>query len=100
MQIAYNEKHGITPKTVTKNVADILGRLRSETREDSPKTAKALTSLEGSMPSDLALEIGRVEEAMLEAASELRFEEAAALRDALQNLQRQLLPNTQSDTED
>ena len=40
-------------------------------------------------PDDLNLEIARVEEAMLAAAAELRFEEAAALRDHLHSLQRQ-----------
>jgi excinuclease UvrABC helicase subunit UvrB len=42
------------------------------------------------LPDDLSLEIARVEEAMLLAAGELRFEEAAVLRDTLQNLQRQV----------
>jgi excinuclease UvrABC helicase subunit UvrB len=41
------------------------------------------------LPDDLNLEIARVEEAMLTAAGDLRFEEAAALRDYLHSLQRQ-----------
>ncbi len=41
------------------------------------------------LPDDLNLEIARVEKAMLAAARELRFEEAAALRDILHALQRQ-----------
>ena len=88
LQIAYNAEHGIEPKTVTKSVADILGRLRSESAPEAPRHS-ALTSLEASVPDDLSLEIARVEEAMLEAARELRFEEAAALRDVLHTLQRQ-----------
>jgi excinuclease UvrABC helicase subunit UvrB len=48
-----------------------------------------ISSLDDFLPDDLSLEIARVEEAMLLAASELRFEEAAVLRDTLQNLQRQ-----------
>jgi len=50
-----------------------------------------ISSLDAVLPDDLSLEIARVEEAMLIAASELRFEEAAVLRDTLQNLQRQAL---------
>jgi excinuclease ABC subunit B len=88
LQIAYNLEHGIEPKTVTKSVADILGRLRSESAPEAPRHS-ALTSLEANVPDDLSLEIARVEEAMLEAARELRFEEAAALRDVLHTLQRQ-----------
>jgi excinuclease UvrABC helicase subunit UvrB len=41
------------------------------------------------LPDDLNLEIARVEKAMLTAAGDLRFEEAAALRDYLHSLQRQ-----------
>jgi excinuclease ABC subunit B len=88
LQIAYNTEHGIEPITISKSVADILGRLRSESAPEAPRHG-ALTSLESAPPDDLSLEIARVEEAMLEAARELRFEEAAALRDVLHTLQRQ-----------
>ena len=86
-QIAYNEEHGITPMTVTKNVADILGRLRSESANEPSNKVHGISSLESVASDDLNLEIARVEEAMLKAAAELRFEEAAALRDYLHTLQ-------------
>ncbi|MGD0054276.1 MAG: excinuclease ABC subunit UvrB [Acidimicrobiales bacterium] len=89
MQVAYNEEHGITPQTVMKNVADILGRLRSESAREPTNTLHGITSLEDRLPDDLNLEIARVEKAMLAAARDLQFEEAAVLRDYLQTLQRQ-----------
>ena len=88
-QIAYNKERGITPQTVTKNVADILGRLRSETAPEPKNKSHGVSSLEGNLPDDYNLEIARVEEAMLQAAKDLRFEEAASLRDYLVTLQRQ-----------
>jgi excinuclease ABC subunit B len=90
LQVAYNEEHGIEPQTVMKNVADILNRLRSEPAREVTSKVHGISSLDDFLPDDLSLEIARVEEAMLVAASELRFEEAAVLRDALQNLQRQV----------
>ncbi len=87
MQMAYNTEHGITPLTITKNVADILGRLRSESAPQPSNKSHGVSSLETIASDDLNLEIGRVEDAMLKAASELRFEEAAALRDYLHTLQ-------------
>ena len=89
MQIAYNEEHGITPQTVMKNVADILGRLRSETAIEPLNRVHGASSLEDRLPDDLNLEIARVEKAMLAAARDLLFEEAAVLRDYLQTLHRQ-----------
>ena len=94
VQIAYNEEHGIEPRTVMKNVADILGRLRSESAPEPTNRTHGITSLEGSLPDDLSLELARVENEMLRAAKELRFEEAAALRDYLHTLQRQGLDST------
>jgi excinuclease ABC subunit B len=94
LQIVYNEEHGIKPQTIMKNVADILGRLRSESAREPTNRIHGITSLESSLPDDLNLEIARVEEAMLAAAGELRFEEAAALRDYLHSLQRQGLDST------
>ncbi|MBW4029526.1 MAG: excinuclease ABC subunit UvrB [Acidobacteria bacterium] len=87
MQINYNEEHGITPITITKNVADILGRLRSESAPPPTNKVHGISSLETIGSDDLNLEIARVEDAMLAAAAELRFEEAAALRDYLHTLQ-------------
>jgi excinuclease ABC subunit B len=89
LQIAYNLEHGIEPQTVMKNVADILGRLRSESMPEPSNKSHGISSLEAMLPDDLSLEITRVEKAMLLAAGELRFEEAAALRDILHSLQRQ-----------
>jgi len=86
-QIAFNEEHGITPTTVTKNVADILHRLRSDVAPTPTNKTHGITSLEGVQSDDLHLELARVEAAMLKAASELQFEEAAALRDYLHTLQ-------------
>ena len=90
IQVAYNEEHGIEPRTVMKNVADILNRLRSEPAREVTSKVHGISSLDDFLPDDLSLEIARVEAAMLLAAGELRFEEAAVLRDTLQNLQRQV----------
>jgi excinuclease ABC subunit B len=90
LQIAYNEEHGIEPLSVVKNVADILNRLRSEAPREVRDKVHGVSSLEAMAPDDLSLEMARVEEAMLIAARDLRFEEAAMLRDTLQNLQRQM----------
>ena len=89
LQVAHNLENGIVPQTVMKNVADILGRLRSESMPEPSNKSHGISSLEGLLPDDLSLEIARVERAMLQAANELRFEEAAALRDILHSLQRQ-----------
>ncbi|HUZ42111.1 MAG TPA: excinuclease ABC subunit UvrB [Acidimicrobiales bacterium] len=89
LQIEYNKERGIEPTTVMKNVADILGRLRSESMPEPLNKVHGVSSLEDMLPDDLSLEIARVEKAMLVAAGELRFEEAAALRDILHSLQRQ-----------
>ena len=89
LQVAYNRERGIEPQTVMKNVADILGRLRSEVMPEPSNKVHGVSSLESLLPDDLSLEVARVEKAMLQAASELRFEEAAALRDILHSLQRQ-----------
>ena len=89
LQIEYNKERGIEPTTVMKNVADILGRLRSESMPEPANKVHGVSSLEDMLPDDLSLEIARVEKAMLVAAGELRFEEAAAFRDILHSLQRQ-----------
>ena len=47
LQIEYNEEHGIEPQTIMKNVADILGRLRSESVPEPTNKVHGITSLGG-----------------------------------------------------
>ncbi|MCE8031679.1 excinuclease ABC subunit UvrB [Billgrantia tianxiuensis] len=97
-QIAHNEKHGITPTTVTRSVADIMeaaqapGR-KGKGRRSERKVAEgaAIYDLGELSPTDLAKEVSRVEDAMFEAAQNLEFEEAARLRDRLHELKERQL---------
>jgi excinuclease ABC subunit B len=93
VQIEYNKEHGIDPSTVTKAVTDILGRLRSSkpgaTRKASsrPRPVTAVpASVAKTLGDDPQVVAAALETAMMEAADELRFEEAAMLRDELHAL--------------
>jgi excinuclease ABC subunit B len=81
-QVAYNAEHGITPETVMKEIRDIHEGLR--------RVAEARTQLEvaGKEPEELAAMVGRLEAQMKEAARNLEFERAAALRDEILQLRR------------
>jgi excinuclease ABC subunit B len=97
-QVAHNEKHGITPTTVTRSVADIMeaaqapGR-KGKGRRSERKVAEgaAIYDLSELSPTDLVKEVSRVEDAMFEAAQNLEFEEAARLRDRLHELKERQL---------
>ncbi len=84
MQKAFNEAHGIVPKTVMKSVRDLLeiGKAPTEgTKTRAEKKKKELTE------DELHLLILSTEEKMLQAAANLDFELAAKLRDQLFALQ-------------
>ncbi len=88
-QLAHNAEHQIDPQSITSAVKDILGRLRGSgpqrdrargrgaRRTNQPRLARPEEAAE------LQEEAGRLEREMLVAAKDLRFEEAAALRDEL-----------------
>jgi excinuclease ABC subunit B len=90
-QIAHNERNGISPQTVTKNVHDILARLRGTTPVTKASSPQRVLD-------DIDAEMKRVEVAMLEAARDLRFEEAAALRDTLHSLHAQVNDSESDDS--
>lgn len=97
-QAAFNEEHGITPRTVTRSVADILEisqapGSRRKGRKSDRKVAEEGAGYDLSTLSVDALrkEMSRLENAMLEAAQNLEFEEAARLRDRLHELREQQL---------
>jgi len=101
LQVAYNEEHGINPTSVRKAVTDILAYLgRTDGTAPTPgqgrrrgrpggaeKLNKELANLP---PSELGRLIQTLEEEMHEAATDLRFEYAARLRDEINELKREL----------
>src|SRR3954453_5144832 len=92
IQVAYNEEHGITPSTIIKGISDIAEFLQSESKVPSNRRGRRRRKqTEGPMTSaELEKTIVELEEEMLAAADELRFEYAARLRDELRELRRDL----------
>ncbi|HYL53551.1 MAG TPA: excinuclease ABC subunit UvrB [Acidimicrobiia bacterium] len=101
-QLAYNLEHGIDPQTVRKKVTDILEMLRARGDGEEPVAsrgrgrgargrgrASVVDRLD--LPRDeLARLIQSLTDDMQDAARDLRFEEAARLRDEIQDLKREL----------
>ncbi|ENQ3078403.1 excinuclease ABC subunit UvrB [Bacillus multifaciens] len=84
IQEAYNEKHGIVPKTIQKEVRDVIRATMAaedtETYEAAPLSSKKMTKKERENV------IAKMEAEMKEAAKALDFERAAELRDLLLEL--------------
>jgi excinuclease ABC subunit B len=91
IQLAYNEKHNITPQTIKKALEkDMFAQFRGEEEEEYEgisESTKQLLSVAENMERENYLEI--LKEEMNKAALELRFEDAAKLRDELQKLERE-----------
>ncbi len=83
-QIAYNEKHGITPETVKKNVEDVLAGLYKGDTDQSRITTKVEKPMFGA---NLAAHLEGLRTEMRKAAENLEFEEAARLRDEVKRLE-------------
>ncbi|KPA21413.1 UvrABC system protein B [Shimia sp. SK013] len=83
-QKAYNEKHGITPATVKKNVEDVLAGLYKGDTDQSRVTAKIENPLHGG---NLETVLDGLRDDMRKAAENLEFEEAARLRDEVKRLE-------------
>ena len=88
IQVAYNEEHGITPETIVKGISDIAEFLQSESKV--PRSRRRRTRVNEMPPAEIEKTIVELEEEMLAAAEELRFEYAAKLRDEIRDLKRQL----------
>ena len=82
--VAYNEAHGIVPKTVMKSVRDVLQIGHAADESDKKRAVKRVKELS---EDELHLLICSTEEKMLQAAANLDFELAAKLRDKLFELQ-------------
>ena len=83
-QIAYNNKHGITPATVKKAIADILTRHAEEAVDTAAASIEVLKkSYNVLIPTQRKQLVKALENEMLEHAKNLEFEEAAAIRDEI-----------------
>jgi len=82
IQMEYNRKMGITPRTVQKNIHDTLGTLKAAENE------KEYAADFETMPTEKLIE--KLTAEMKAAAKELEFEKAAMLRDRINELRRKL----------
>ena len=91
-QLDFNEAHGIDPQTIRKKVSDILELVQSSSAPAADRRAREIREREplGLPTDDLRRLIQSLEEEMHEAATELRFEYAARLRDEVEELKREL----------
>jgi excinuclease ABC subunit B len=85
IQRAHNEEHGITPETIVKGISDIAEFLQSESKVPRSRRRRVRES-DAMEPAEIERTIVELEEEMLVAAEELRFEYAAKLRDEIRDL--------------
>jgi len=86
IQLAHNEKHGITPQTIRKKVRDVIEATKAA---ESKANYLADVTTEKMSKKDRANLIERLEQEMKQAAKDLQFERAAELRDAILELKAQ-----------
>ncbi len=77
IQKQYNEEHGIVPKTIVKAVANVIAAVTEE-EEASPALNAAAV-------------LAKLEDEMHRAAEELRFEDAAKIRDRIKRLKKEVM---------
>ena len=83
-QIKYNTDHNIKPKTIIKNIQDIMQGARSKATKRYLKIPKSIQkTFDPEHPEKLGKTIDQMEIRMFEAAKNLEFEEAAKIRDEI-----------------
>jgi excinuclease ABC subunit B len=90
IQVSYNEEHGITPETIQKGISDITDFLAIESKVPAGSGRRRRERTEGMSEEEIRRTMVELEEEMLAAADDLRFEYAAKLRDEIKALRREL----------
>ena len=92
-QVAHNLQHGITPRSIVKEVRDLIDGVYSEKAgkeaDRLERDAMQRAQVEEMSEKDVAREIKRLEKLMMEHARNLEFEKAARVRDQLAILKEQ-----------
>lgn len=81
LQSEFNEAHGIVPKTIKKDIRDIIESMKPLDKGDIPREQLTI---------NYDKEIAELETKMLRAAENLEFEEAAVLRDRIKRLRKEM----------
>lgn len=92
-QLAHNRAHGITPKTVAKNVKDVMEGARPEgahLRQGEKVSAQMAPYLDMT-PKEIAKKLASLEKDMLQFAQDLEFEKAAETRDLINHIRNDML---------
>ena len=87
-QVAFNLEHGIEPKSILKDVRDIMEGARVIPGRRTGKVAEKLPDYAGMSPEMLLKKIAVLEKQMYKHARELEFEEAASIRDQIDEMRR------------
>jgi excinuclease ABC subunit B len=87
-QIEFNQLHGIQPRSIVKQVRDVMDGARSELPRGAWRVAEPRSEYRNLSPEQLMKQIARLEKQMFSHARNLEFEAAAQLRDQVQELRR------------
>jgi excinuclease ABC subunit B len=87
-QIEFNQLHGIQPRSIVKQVRDVMDGARSELPRGARRVAEPRSEYRNLSPEQLMKQIARLEKQMFSHARNLEFEAAAQLRDQVQELRR------------
>ena len=89
IQMKYNEEHGITPQTIKKAVREVM-RISKKVETSGFDIEKDLESMNNK---ELEVVVQKIKKKMNQAAADLNFEEAAALRDQMLEIKKQMQEN-------
>jgi excinuclease ABC subunit B len=88
-QKAHNKEHGITPKGIEKAITDVMGAgYEQKYQQQYLKVAEDQAGYAHMSPAKLSAEMDKLEKQMYEHAKNLEFEEAAAVRDKVEQLRK------------
>ena len=83
LQIEFNEKHGIIPKTIKKEIRDVLEITSEQSKEEKKKEKEKIKQMS---PDEVQAVIDSLTEKMLMASQEMNYEQALVCRDKIAEL--------------
>ena len=91
-QIEYNQRHGITPKSISKAVTDVMEGARAGAERGGSRGGKGARGDEDATllaPAQVMKKVKKLEAQMYKHARNLEFEDAARIRDEIERLRQQ-----------